>query len=144
METGILLIDCPDRRGLVASIAQFLYEHGANILHSDQHQDNETGRFFMRIEWALEGFDLTEKSFVEQFGSIAESFQMQWRLEFSSRRPRIAIFVSRDQHCLVDLLYRIQIEELKGDVALIISNHPDAKAIASFHGIPFHEIPITK
>src|SRR5438046_8865196 len=101
VSSGILLVDCPDRRGIVASIAQFLYEHGANILHSDQHQDNETERFFMRIEWALEGFDLAEKSFVEQFAHIAESFQMQWRLEFSSRRPRIAILVSRDQHCLV-------------------------------------------
>jgi formyltetrahydrofolate deformylase len=144
LSSGILLVDCPDRRGIVATIAQFLYEHGANILHSDQHQDNETGRFFMRIEWALEGFDLAEKSFLERFAPIAESFQMQWRLEFSSRRPRIAMFVSRDQHCLVDLLYRTQIEEVKGDVALIISNHPDAKAVASFHGIPFHEIPITK
>src|SRR5262249_9752999 len=98
----------------------------------------------MRIEWALEGFDLEEKSFVERFEPIAESFEMQWRLEFSSSRPRIAIFVSRDQHCLVDLLYRTQIEELKGDVALIISNHPDARAVASFHDIPYHEIPITK
>src|SRR5262245_2765379 len=67
LSSGILLVDCPDRRGIVASIAQFLYERGANILHSDQHQDNETGRFFMRIEWALEGFDLPEQSFVERF-----------------------------------------------------------------------------
>ena len=143
MSSGILLIDCPDRRGIVASIAQFLYEHGANILHADQHQDNEAGRFFMRIEWALEGFDLGEKSFVEQFEPIAKSFQMEWRLELSATRPKIAIFVSRDQHCLVDLLYRTQIDELKGDVALIISNHANAKAVAAFHGIPFHEIPIT-
>lgn len=143
MSSGILLIDCPDRRGIVASIAQFLYEHGANILHADQHQDNEAGRFFMRIEWALEGFDLAENNFVEQFEPIARSFHMEWRLELSSRRPRIALFVSRDQHCLVDLLYRTQIDELKGDVALIISNHAEAKPVASFHGIPFHEIPIT-
>jgi len=142
VSSGILLIDCPDRRGIVASIAQFLYEHGANILHADQHQDNEAGRFFMRIEWALEGFDLGEKAFVEQFEPIAKSFQMEWRLELSARRPKIAIFVSRDQHCLVDLLYRTQIDELKGDVALIISNHAHAKAVAAFHGIPFHEIPI--
>lgn len=143
MQSGILLIDCPDRRGLVASIAQFLYSHGANILHADQHQDNEAARFFMRIEWSLEGFDLQEAVFRQEFGRIAQEFNMQWRVAWRGARLRIAVFVSRYQHCLIDLLHRHQIGELAGDVALIISNHRDAEPLASFYGIPFRDFPIT-
>jgi formyltetrahydrofolate deformylase len=137
------LIDCADRPGLVASIAQFLYSHGANILHADQHQDNEAGRFFMRIEWSLGGFDLHEPAFRQEFGPIAQEFNLNWRLAWNGHRLRIAVFVSRYQHCLIDLLHRNQIGELAGDVALIISNHQDAKPLASFYGVPFRDLPIT-
>jgi len=141
--SGILLIDCPDRRGIVVAIAQFLYTHGANILHADQHQDNEAGRFFMRIEWSLEGFDLQEAAFRQEFALIAQQFTMVWRLAWSEQRLRIAVFVSRYQHCLVDLLHRNQIGELAGEVALIVSNHQEAKPLASFYGIPFHDFQVT-
>jgi formyltetrahydrofolate deformylase len=141
--SGILLIDCPDRRGIVAAIAQFLYAHGANILHADQHQDNQAGRFFMRIEWSLEGFDLPEAAFRQEFALIAQQFNMVWRLAWSGQRLRIAVFVSRYQHCLVDLLHRNQIGELAGEVALIVSNHQEAKPLASFYGIPFHDFQVT-
>lgn len=141
--TAILLIDCPDRKGLVAAIADFLYRHNANILHADQHQDAENGLFLMRVEWELSGFDLSVEQFQREFSQIADRFQMRWRLELSAQRPKIAIFVSKYDHCLVDLLYRQQSGELLCDIPLIISNHPDAQRLAEFYRIPFHIIPIT-
>jgi formyltetrahydrofolate deformylase len=140
--TAILLIDCPDRKGLVAGIADFLYAHGANILHADQHQDNELGLFFMRVEWDLDGFDLDDAAFRAAFPAIAGPFGMRWRLEYSARRPAVAIFVSRYQHCLVDLLHRYQAGELACRIPLVIGNHPDARAITEFYGIPFHHITV--
>jgi formyltetrahydrofolate deformylase len=142
--TAILLIDCPDRKGLVASVAEFLYRHNANILHADQHQDNEQGLFLMRIEWDLEGFDLSLEAVRRQFARIADQFQMRWRLELSALRPKVAIFVSHYDHCIVDLLYRQQSGELACDIPLIISNHDTAERIAQFYQIPFHQLPITK
>jgi formyltetrahydrofolate deformylase len=85
--TAILLIDCPDRKGLVATISSFLYDHDANILHADQHQDNDAKLFFMRVEWSLADFDLDHDSLREQFQPIAERFEMRWRLEYSDARP---------------------------------------------------------
>ena len=142
MRAGILLIDCPDRRGLVAAIAQFLYAHGANILHADQHQDNEMGKFFMRIEWSLDGFDLDETAFRQQFSSLADEFTMRWTLAWAGNHLRIALFVSRYQHCLIDLLHRHQIGELEGDIAFVVSNHQDAGSLADFYGVPFHHFPV--
>jgi formyltetrahydrofolate deformylase len=141
--SGILLLDCPDRRGIVSTIAQLLYRHGANILHADQHQDHDAGMFFMRVEWSLDGFDLSEETFREQFGEIAREFHMSWRLAWSSQRQRMAIFVSRYQHCLLDLLHRYQLGELAGEIAMIVSNHPDAEGLASFYKIPFHYFSAT-
>ena len=141
--TAILLIDCPDRKGLVAVIADFLYRHNANILHADQHQDAELGLFLMRVEWDLNDFALKIEDFSHQFTPIAERFSMRWRLELSSARPRLAIFVSHYDHCLVDLLYRHQSGELACDIPLIISNHDDARRLAEFYQIPFHHIPVT-
>jgi len=141
--TAILLIDCPDRKGLVAAIADFLYTHGANILHADQHQDNDLGLFFMRVEWSLADFDLTREVFRERFAPIAERFQMNWRVEYSDLLPRVALFVSRELHCLVDLLHRWRIGEQKCEIPLIVSNHEDARPLAAFYGIPFHHTPVT-
>ena len=140
--TAILLIDCPDRKGLVAGIATFLYSHGANILHADQHQDNDQGLFFMRVEFALDDFDLDAQAFRAQFAPMAEQFQMRWRLEYSTAQLSVAIFVSRYQHCLLDLLHRHQIGELPCKIPLVVSNHPDARPLAEFYGIPFHYIPV--
>src|SRR3712207_6799178 len=92
--TAILLIDCPDRKGLVAAIADFLYRHNANILHADQHEEHETGLFLMRVEWDLRDFALSAAQFRERFAPLAEQLQMQWRFELSSVRPNVAIFVS--------------------------------------------------
>ncbi|HWQ54192.1 MAG TPA: formyltetrahydrofolate deformylase [Bryobacteraceae bacterium] len=143
--TATLLISCPDQRGLVAGIANFLYSHGANILHADQHQDSEFGLFFMRVQWDLEGFDLPDEAAVrEAFIPVAERFEMRWRLEYSSARPTVAIFVSRYQHCLADLLHRYRAGELPCTIPLVISNHADAAEITGFHGIPFHHIPVDR
>ena len=106
--TAILLINCPDRKGIVSTVASFLYEHGANILHADQHRDDESSLFFMRVEWALEDFDLDEASLKDKFSSIAAQFSMIWQVEYSDRVPTIAIFVSGQLHCLADLLHRHQ------------------------------------
>src|SRR4051812_10828016 len=140
--TAILLIDCPDRKGLVATIADFLYRHNANILHADQHQDAEQGLFLMRVEWDLADFDLELGKFGEQFAPLAERFQMRWRLERSSLRARVAVFVSRYLHCLADLLYRHESGELACDIPLIVGNHPEAGRLAEFHRIPFHLMPL--
>ncbi len=142
--TAILLINCPDRKGLVAAVANFLYQHEANILHADQHQDNEAGLFFMRVEWDLEGFTLPLARFHEEFAKVAGPLEMDWRLELSSVRPKVAMLVSKYDHCLADLLYRQRSGELACDIPLIISNHPDARPLAEFHGIPFYYVPVTR
>lgn len=142
--TATLLINCPDQKGLVAAIADFLYRHDANIVHADQHQDAENNLFLMRVEWDLNGFGLTPDTFEQAFSPIAERFRMQWKLKLSQQRPRIAIMVSHYDHCLVDLLYRHQSGELASDIPLIISNHKDTQRLAEFYGIPFHHIEVTK
>lgn len=141
--SAVLLIHCPDRKGIVAAVSSFLYEHGANILHADQHQDNPAGLFFTRVEWDLSGFGLEKDRFHEAFRPIAETFEMRWQMAYSAERPAIAIFVSRYQHCLLDLLYRHEIGEMRGRIAIIISNHPDGRNLAGFYGVPFHVIPVT-
>ena len=139
-DTAILLINCPDRKGLVARVSGMLYEHGANIIHAEQHQDHEAGLFFMRVEWALDGFSVDD--FRADFAPVARELHMDWRLELSSAVTRVAIFVSQYLHCYADLLYRHRAGELACEIPLIISNHPGARALAEFHGIPFHQIEI--
>ena len=140
--TAILLIDCPDRKGLVAAIGEFLYRHNANILHADQHQDPERNAFLMRVEWDLTGFDFDLAEFPEKFAPLAMQHGMRWRLERSDRPHRLALFVSKYDHCLADLLYRHQSGELACEIPLVIANHPDAERWATFHKIPFHMIPV--
>ena len=141
-ETAILLIDCPDRKGLVAAVANLLYAHGANIIHAEQHQDPEAGLFFMRVEWTLDGFDLP--AFRSKFEPVALGLRMNWRLELSSDVPKVAIFVSQQLHCLVDLLYRQRTGELRCSIAAVVSNHTEAQAITEFHGAPFHYTPVAQ
>jgi formyltetrahydrofolate deformylase len=140
-KTAIMLIDCPDRKGIVAVMSDFLFRHNANILHADQHQDADLGLFLTRIEWDLSGFDLNAKGFARKFAPIARRFEMHWRLEFSEVKPRLAIFVSHYDHCLADLLYRLESGELHSEIPLVISNHPDAQRLAEFHRVAFHHIP---
>ncbi|HEY4089165.1 MAG TPA: formyltetrahydrofolate deformylase [Bryobacteraceae bacterium] len=139
--TAILLVTCPDRKGLVAAVAGILYQHGANIVHADQHQDHEAGLFFMRVEWSLDAFPID--AFREQFAHLAVRLNMDWRIELSSTTTRMAIFVSQHLHCYADLLYRHRSGELACEIPLIISNHPGGRRLADFHGIPFHQIEVT-
>src|SRR5437588_5002396 len=96
--TGIVLIDCPDRKGIVAAISDFLFRHDANILHADQHQDADLGLFLTRVEWDIADFKLPIADFGKEFAPVAERFQMRWRLELSATRPKMAIFVSMYDH----------------------------------------------
>jgi formyltetrahydrofolate deformylase len=142
--SAVLLIQCPDRKGLNAAVSQFIFQHGGNILHLEQHQAGEERFYLARIEWDLNGFDLDLKDFPAQFGPIAKQFGMNWRVVLSNHRPRVAIFVSRHDHCLVDLLYRQRTGELACENVLIVSNHPDAKSHADFYGIPYCMIPVSR
>jgi len=147
--SAILLISCPDDKGEVATIADFIYRHNGNILHADEHADEESGLFLMRVEFDPKDFDidLTDKTladFGKHFAPIAEKFKMKWRLAQSSQRPRMMIFVSKYDHCLVDLLYRQQSGELACDIPLIISNHADNQRLADFYKIPYEVVSVTK
>jgi formyltetrahydrofolate deformylase len=142
-DTAILLIRCPDARGLVAGVSGFLYEHGANILSTDEHRDDESGQFLMRVEWDLEGFGLGREEFARAFdGAVARRFGMQWRVAYSRERMRVALFVSKYLHCLSDLLHRHREGELRADIRMVVSNHEDAAGIAGFYGVPFHHVPV--
>jgi formyltetrahydrofolate deformylase len=147
--SAILLIACPDQKGEVATIADFVYRHGGNILHADEHADEESGLFLMRVEFDPKDFDIdlsqsTLDDFAKQFSPIADRFKMKWRLAQSAHRPRMIILVSKYDHCLVDLLYRHQSGELACDIPLIISNHPDNQAVADFYKIPYAVVNVTK
>ncbi len=142
--TATLLINCPDARGIVAAIADFLYLHNANILHADQHQDAENNLFLMRVEWDLASFNLNETEFDTQFTAIASRFSMQWQLKLSQHKTRMAIMVSQYDHCLADLLQRYKSGELGCEIPLIISNHLETKRLAEFYGVDFHHIVVTK
>jgi formyltetrahydrofolate deformylase len=140
--SAILLITCPDQQGLVSAVADLLFKYNGNVLHADQHIDTEEKLFFMRVEWDLESFSICINDFKEIFADIAERYQMRWRLERSAKKTRSAIFVSKQDHCLADLLYRNRAGELACDLKMIISNHADTESLANFYSIPFHHIPV--
>ena len=147
--SAILLISCPDRKGEVATIADFVYRHGGNILHANEHADEESNLFLMRVEFDPQDFDFDLAQpdladFTKAFTPIAESFAMKWRLAQSAHRPRMIILVSKFDHCLVDLLYRQHSGELACEIPLIISNHPDNQPIADFYKIPYVVVPVSK
>jgi len=162
-DSAVLLIDCPDRKGLVARVSGLLYQWGANILHADQHQDHDLGLFFMRVEWALDGqpenppalqrtpspvpqpaqpcFDLD--GFKAAFAQLAAELDMRWQLTSGARRTRVALFCSQYLHCMADLLDRWRSGELDCEIAVIVSNHRTVENLAGFYGIPFEHVPVT-
>ena len=156
--SAVLLIDCPDRKGLVARVSGLLYERGANILHADQHRDRELGLFFMRVEWSLgpsadggpleEGagkstatFDLA--AFKEVFAPMATELGMNWTLTSSERLPRVALFCSQYLHCMADLLHRWRTGEMQCEIPVIIANHREVEKLAAFYDVPFEHVPVT-
>lgn len=141
MNKSTLVITCPDRIGLVASISGFLYRNNANILNADQHRDTETGQFLMRVEWDPKESDLADKVLFErEFTPLANQLSMSWTLTHSEEKPKVAILVSQYDHCLADLLYRHQAGELNCEIALVISNHPNCLEISKFYQIPYFEM----
>jgi formyltetrahydrofolate deformylase len=133
-----LLVSCPDRRGIVAALAQVLYGHGANILDSDQHTDTVAGLFFQRLRVDFAELMTDRVALERSVAELAERFQMQYRLLYQAQRKRLALFVSKYDHCLYDLLLRQRAGELSGDIAAVISNHPDLGPVAAQFGVPFH------
>jgi formyltetrahydrofolate deformylase len=139
-----MLISCPDRPGIVAAVSQFLYEHGANIVSSDQYtMDPDGGMFFIRFEFDLRDLDRELPKLQEDFVRVADRFDMKWHIFRASRKKRIAIFVSKEDHCLLELLWQWQAGDLDAEIALVISNHPDMQQLVESFGIPYHHIPVT-
>jgi len=142
--TAIVRIHCPDQRGIVARVTDFIHRNNGNVVALDQHTDKQDDRFFMRIEWELEGFALTREQIEPAFQhAIATPCHMSWKLDFSDIKPRMAIFVSKLSHCLYDILARYQGNELDVELPLIISNHADLQHVAEKFGIDFIHIPKT-
>jgi len=142
--SAVLLISCPDRKGLVATVSDFIYKHGGNILHTDEHTDADSSWFLIRVEFDPSDFDIPLPQAAQLFGPIAQKFDMEWRLAQPGERKKMAIMVSKYDHCLVDLLYRHKVGELNCDIPLIISNHADNQPIADFYQIPFLVVPVPK
>ena len=137
--TARLLISCPDRPGIVAAVSGFLFERGANIVSSHQYSsDPSGGSFFMRTEFFLPGEEVP----ADQRSALAESFARDWRLRWRDEQRRIAVLVSRHDHCLLDLLWRWRRRELQADIAAVISNHSDLEAETRAAGVPFHHVPM--
>ena len=135
--TAVLLLSCSDQKGLVAAVSDFLYQNQGNIIHADQHTDQEEDIFLQRVEWELEGFALPREEIEAAFQPIAERFEMTWSLSFSDAVPRIAVFVSKLPHCLYDLLARWRMGEFQADIRLIVSNHDDLASIAEDFGVEY-------
>ena len=141
--TATLLITCRDQKGLVAAVSDFLYRNDGNIIHADQHTDLEESVFLQRVEWELDGFGVPREGIAAAFAPIAERFGMEWTLRFSDYVPRMALFTSKLEHCLYDILARWRMGELRATIPLIVSNHEDHAAIAADFGVEFHHLPVT-
>ena len=142
-KTAVLLLSCPDAKGIVASISNFIFNHKGNILHAAQHTAQPGNILFMRIEWDLDGFEIPREEIKDVFEPLAEKFKMKWDVYFSDYVPKIAIFVSRYGYCFNDLIMRHQMGEFKAEIPLIISNHLDLKPVAEQFGLNYRHYPIT-
>lgn len=143
--TATILLYCPDRQGILAAVTEFINRNKGNIIFLDQHTDTEKGEFFMRVEWELESFMIPEDKIAEYFDTLlARPYKMRFSLYFHKSKPRMAIFVSKQAHCLYDLLSHYEAGDWNVDIPLIVSNHPDLKPAADKFGIPFHVFPINK
>jgi formyltetrahydrofolate deformylase len=140
--TATLRVSCRDRTGLVASLSQFVFDNGGNILDADQHADLETGLFFMRLVFSLESFKLDRAATQGALAVLATRFDLTWELTTSDVRPRVAVLASKTPHCLYDLLLSHQLGELGGDLCVVISNHDDLRAVAGHFGVRFEHIPV--
>ncbi len=141
-----LMVQCPDRPGIVAAVSECLYGHGANIVQGDQHSTGgEDARFFLRVEFDLATLDKPAEKVAEGFGTEnAPRFDMEWDISYSSACPRIAILCTREPNCVLDLLWRARIGELEGDIAMVISNREILRPLADRFSVPFEYLPVTR
>jgi formyltetrahydrofolate deformylase len=138
-----LLLSAPDRPGLVAAVANFIYGYGGDVTQADQHNDEEEGMFFQRVEFRLANFQLSRAEFAPALSELAQPLNMRWSVRYSDDERRVAVLVSRQPHCLVDLLGRWHAHELPGAPVLVASNHPDHADLVTHFGIPYHYLPVT-
>lgn len=145
-QTATLLISCPDQKGIVARLSNFVFRHGGNIVDSDHHTDFSVDRFLGRIEWEMDGFGLSKTELPAALAEVADPMGgaegRPWQLHFSDELPRISIWCSRQDHCLLDLLWRHRAGELRAEIPVILSNHEDLQATAAQFGIPFQHVPV--
>lgn len=139
-----LVISCPDRMGIVAMVSNFISSHGGSIGDAHQHSDSSTGWFFMRYEVSASSLPFSLDDLREAFQPIAQSFNMDWRIEDSAKPKRVLLMASREAHCLADLLYRYHADELECEIPCVISNHEDLRSMVEWHGIPYHHIPVDR
>ena len=140
--TAILLVACPDQRGIVAALSTFITRNNGNIIALDQYVDVEESAFFARMEWELEGFAFPLGEFPARFAPVADPLRIAWTLHRSDRRLRMAVMASKQAHCLYDVLARHESGEWPADIALVLSNHEDHRGLVERHGLPFHCIPV--
>jgi len=142
--TALLLLSCPDKIGLVSRISHFIFERGGNILDLDEHVEADGKRFSLRVAWDMQNFSIPPAALDDAFTPLAREFDARWNISFLEKKQRIAIFVSRYDHCLQEILWRHSLGEYAVDIPLVISNHSDLKPLADQYSIPFHVFPITE
>lgn len=142
--TATLMISCPDQPGLVAKFSNFIYSHNGNIIHADHHTDFEAKLFLTRLEWQLDSFDIPKAELKTALSQLVNPLNANWQLHFSDEIPRLAIWISKQDHCLLDLLWRQKAKEFLAEIPLIISNHLDLKPIAEQFGAEFYYLPISQ
>ncbi|QNG35288.1 formyltetrahydrofolate deformylase [Geodermatophilaceae bacterium NBWT11] len=143
-DTGRLVVRCPDRPGIVAVLSRLMADAGANITDSQQHSsDPSGGTFTLRLEFVLDDLPTRRAELEAQLAALAGEWQLTWRLVLATERPRLAVFVSKTDHVLQELLYRVSAGDLAAEIAVVVSNHPDLEQVARAHGVPFHHVPVT-
>ena len=142
--TAILLLTCPDRVGLIARISHFIFERGGNIIDLVEHVDAQEKVFSIRVAWDMRHFSIPARDLKEAFSPLAKEFGAVWDIKFSGQKSRVAIFVSKWDHCLNEILWRYQLKEFPIDICCIVSNHTDLKPVAEQARIPFYHFPISK
>jgi formyltetrahydrofolate deformylase len=142
--TAILLLSCPDRIGLVSRISHFIFERGGNILDLDEHVDTEEKDFSIRVAWDMRNFSISPSELKEALIPLAKEFNAAWEIKYLEQKANVAIFVSKYDHCLHEILWRNKMDEFQIEISLIISNHPDLESLAEQYQLPFYLFPITK
>jgi formyltetrahydrofolate deformylase len=142
--TATLLVNCRDRTGIVAALSSFVFSHGGNILDADQHAENDSGEFFMRLVWSLPGFDIDRSQVQAEIAALAQRFALKWELTFSDRVPRVVVFATKASHCLYDLLLCQQIGDLGGRIVGVVSNHDLLADVCGHFDVPFTVIPVDR